>query len=169
MWPRLPQQLYPGPVFGVLPTEQDNFGPEEAKTKINPLGVPGLHYLCGACESDIIPDKEAGLLKRGTAHSRQESISSHNALLLETTSQDDDSDQPQSPDEEAAIVAAQQSDPENTDEPEHHSVNHNPVDHQAYDTTHGRNSNSKQAGERDTRNICQYYRQDTCKHGLKGR
>ena len=156
-------------LFGVLLAEQDNFGPEEAKTKINPVGLPGLHYLCGACENDIIPDKETGLLKRGTAHSRQESISSHNALVLGSTSQDDDSDQPQSPDEEAAVVDAQQSDPENSDEPEYHSGNHNPVDHQADDTTHGRNSNSRQAGERDTRIICPYYRQGTCKHGHKGR
>ena len=153
-------------LFGVLPAEQDNIGPEEAKTKINPVGLPGLHYRCRACENDIIPDKEAGLLKRETAHSRQESISSRNALVLETISQDDDSDQPQSTDKEAAVVDTQQSDPENTDGPEHHSGNHNPMDHQADDTTHGRNSNSRQAGERNVINICPYYRQGTCKHEL---
>ena len=32
-------------LFGVLPAEQDNFGPEEAKTKINPVSLPGLNYL----------------------------------------------------------------------------------------------------------------------------
>ena len=73
-------------LFGVLPAEQTNIGPEEAKTKINPMGLTGLNYRWRACENDIIPDKEAGLLKRETAHSRQESISSHNALVLETSS-----------------------------------------------------------------------------------
>ena len=130
------------------------------------MGLPGLNYRCRACENDIIPDKEAGLLKRETAHSRQESISSHNALILETTSQDDDYDQPQSTDGVSAVVDAQQSDPENTDGPEHHSGNHNPMDHQADDTTHGRKSNSRQAGKINVRNICPYYRQGTWKHGL---
>ena len=31
---------------------------------INPTGLPGIHYLCGACEDGTIPDKAAGLLKR---------------------------------------------------------------------------------------------------------
>ena len=50
--------------FGVLPEEQDAFDPQQALDKLNPTGLPGLHYLCGACEESIIPDKGAGLLKR---------------------------------------------------------------------------------------------------------
>ena len=49
--------------FGVL-TEQDAFDPQQASEKLNPTGLPGLHYLCGACEESTIPDKGAGLLKR---------------------------------------------------------------------------------------------------------
>ena len=36
--------------------------PAQAWTIINPTGLPGLHYMCGACGS--IPDKDAGLLTR---------------------------------------------------------------------------------------------------------
>ena len=31
---------------------------------INNTGLPGIHYLCGACEDGNIPYKAAGLLKR---------------------------------------------------------------------------------------------------------
>ena len=31
---------------------------------LNFTGLPGIHYLCGACESSTIPDKEAGMEKR---------------------------------------------------------------------------------------------------------
>ena len=50
--------------FGVLTEEQDAFDPQQASEKLNPTGLPGLHYLCGACEETTIPDKGAGLLKR---------------------------------------------------------------------------------------------------------
>ena len=42
----------------------DAFGPQEAAARLNPTGWPGVHYLCGVCESSTIPDKEAGMLKR---------------------------------------------------------------------------------------------------------
>ena len=50
--------------FGVLTEEQDAFDPQQASEKLNPTGLPGLHYLCRACEESTIPDKGAGLLKR---------------------------------------------------------------------------------------------------------
>ena len=50
--------------LGVKPEEQEAFDPAQAGIKLNPTQFPGLHYLCGACEATIIPDKEAGLLKR---------------------------------------------------------------------------------------------------------
>ena len=41
-----------------------DLGPEEAQSRINPLGIPGIHYLCGACEESVIPSTEAGKLRR---------------------------------------------------------------------------------------------------------
>ena len=29
--------------------------PDQAWTMINPTGLPGIHYLCGACEDGTIP------------------------------------------------------------------------------------------------------------------
>ena len=48
----------------VKPEEQEAFEPSHATEKLNLMSFPGLHYICGACETNTIPDKEAGLLKR---------------------------------------------------------------------------------------------------------
>ena len=50
--------------FGINPEEQEAFDSKQAAEKLNPTGLPELHYLCGACEDTNIPDKEAGLIKR---------------------------------------------------------------------------------------------------------
>ena len=34
----------------------DAFGPQEAAAQLNSTGLPGVYYLCGACESSTIPD-----------------------------------------------------------------------------------------------------------------
>ena len=48
-----------------LGIQTDNtVNPDQAWTMINPTGLPGIHYMCGACEDGTIPDKAAGLLKR---------------------------------------------------------------------------------------------------------
>ena len=52
--------------LGIPEEDQAAFDPNKTMEKLNPIGLPGLHYLCGACEASNIPDKNAGLLKRTT-------------------------------------------------------------------------------------------------------
>ena len=55
--------------MNVSEEEIDAFGPQEAAARLNPTRLPGVHYLCGACEFSTIQHKEAGMEKRkSTAH-----------------------------------------------------------------------------------------------------
>lgn len=50
--------------LGVEEAEQESYTPDDASRKINPAGLPGIHYLCGRCSTEHIPSKETGLLRR---------------------------------------------------------------------------------------------------------
>ena len=82
-----------------IPTSlQDTFGPEDALSKLNPTTLPGVHYLCGACEISTIPDPEDGCLKKkGSSatdevqlpHSQSQQSAAHDASLLNEETQAD--------------------------------------------------------------------------------
>ena len=47
------------------------------KPNINPFNLPGIHYLCGPCESQSIPDKSSGLIKKPPVLSATQSSTSN--------------------------------------------------------------------------------------------
>ena len=49
-------------LLGLDPTH--NLTPEEARVKINPFGIPGLHFFCKECSDSTVPSLEHGKLNR---------------------------------------------------------------------------------------------------------
>lgn len=152
--------------FGIQPPQREEFGPEEALTTLNPTALPGVHYLCGACQTETIPDRDAGLLKRKQS----------------TVTDDIQSSQSQRPVEEAertlplidpldelANSQNQTLEPDDDNSQQHQQSQ---TLHHSQDVSQG----SQQAQNRNDQksnghkqNICRYYRQGTCKHGIAGR
>ena len=55
-----------------LPEDKNGtLSPEEAQRLLNPSGLPGLHYLCAACEDSSIPSKGDGKLKQKSKSTTQ--------------------------------------------------------------------------------------------------
>ena len=189
-----------------IPTSfQDTFGPEDALSKLNPTTLPGVHYLCGACETSTIPDPEDGRLKKKGSSATdevqlpqsqsQQSVAHDASMLNEETQADkhDDEEQQQQtqlqpqqqqtaqvPQQQTAQVQQQQTaqvqqqqtaqvqqqqqlQPRQmlvqlpTASPAHSQESSQPQSRQA------------QHQQQTHRNICRFYRQGTCKHGLTGR
>ena len=112
------------------------------KTMYNPLNLPGIFYICKCCESNTIPSEEEGNNKR-------KKLVRVNSQLPIESSQDNDIRQ-----EETEIL--------NDDVLSLHDQGENEEssDHSTQDRS---NDIIKQ------NNICHFYKNGNCKHGLKGR
>ena len=51
-------------LFGISKAEKNSFGPREAECKINLHNLPGIFYICKACEQIHIPSDEMGRRKK---------------------------------------------------------------------------------------------------------
>ena len=125
----------------------DTFGPQEAAARLNPTGLPGVHYLCGACESSTIPDKEAGMLKRKST--------------VQNETRDDSQQTQRTEDEEP--------EEESTTSTEDHSQLQQQETQQPPDTASQSGQAEGTSNSPGSRKICPFYTKGTCRHGLSGK
>ena len=125
----------------------DAFGQQEATARLNPTGLPGVHYLCGACESSTIPDKEAGMLKRKST--------------VQNETRDDSQQTQRTEDEEP--------EEESTTSTEDHSRLQQQETQQPPDTASQSGQAEGTCNSPDSRKVCPFYRKGTCRHGLSGK
>ena len=126
--------------FGVLTEEQDAFDPQQASEKLNPSGLPGLHYLCGACEESTIPDKGASLLKRKSSVVASSKPDKGNSVGRK-------------------ILLKNQS--------EQNEVGDDVIEADALDVSDG--ITPAQPKNTKTEKICPFYRKGICRYGSSGR
>lgn len=138
---------------------------EESRNRINPLGIPGLHYICGACEENVIPSTEAGKLRR-----RKNTVVDTNE---ETVFQSSTGDMSNSQDEN------------NTTDPPPSQLNNETdnllsMDDHLNETNHLSQTSTPpspsqtgatppQAPPNTARGICSFYRRGTCRFGMTGK
>ena len=150
--------------FGVSPDDREQFDSEQAMGKLNPTGLPGLHYLCGACEDTAIPDKEAGLLKRkstasaDTADSQPPQSENH----------------PETPEEETETETENVVIPEQLPSPAlqtsvDEEANTSQLQTQTQSQQQSQTSNQSSNQSTAVNTICSFYRQGTCRFGAAGR
>ena len=148
----------------------ESFGPQEAISQINPTGMPGIYYLCGACSSENIPTKEVGL--GSSLDSSQLSNDRDLSSLQEheeesefpTASQlnqnhDDRNDETSLTNPAEPDTAAGDGDEEEEDFEDATTVVEQPLP---------QNQQNQNKYQKKTNNICRYYKMGKCKHGLKG-
>ncbi len=130
--------------------EEDHasFTPAEAEALINPFNMPGIHYLCGACEANTIPAKDTGLLKKKLT------TNTHSAV------EDDKIDEPV---EDSSQVSPSITSSQDGNVPQQPEKQDDKQDGKSPD------GGDKQVQSTDSKKICPFYRKGTCRHGVSGR
>ena len=119
----------------------DSLNPQQAMEKINPTKLSGFHYLCGSCEENIIPDKEAGRMKRQTANGNEMGN-------IGSSQQTPDENQGNSTVEASEDVEQEVERPLQTEQP---------------------SAPSSPPSPNPSRTICPHYKKNTCRYGIAGR
>ena len=128
--------------------EHQSVMPSDVWNRINPTNLPGLHYLCEACQKSTIPSEEAGKLKRKPSIKQQ------------SATQGDEQDNLQ---ESSSRTLDVQPTPDQDD--------HTPMSLNGdNDVSTSQNGDGDRAPPPDTQtNICLFYRKGTCRYGISGR
>jgi hypothetical protein len=151
--------------------EDDNVDDEYFKAKI--LSIPGFHYLCPSCEEETIPNKKGGLKKSKKNENCDSNTVESNASLF--------SSQPKELTNSPLL-----SNNMNTIASYSHSTKHPPLNPDVFiitnenDKSSGNKSNKQSSGdkqhtpdakasERLNTQICHHYKNNICKHGMKGK
>ena len=143
---------------------------EEAQIRINPLEIPGCHYLCGPCEESVIPSTEAGKLKRRKHTLTTDSQS--DIVFQETQEGTDHVSQSQETNDESNPTASQI---DSTESSSHHEDELSTVDPPTNQLpTRGEpGGNSRTQAPEQSQNksqgICSFFRKGTCRYGISGR
>ena len=158
------------------PGEHQSLTASDVWNRINPTNLPGLHYLCEACQKSTIPTEEAGKLKRKSS------------IKLQSATQGDEQDNRQ---ESTARTSDVQPSPEqdnhepislngdnnvsriqtgNQQVPGHHqSPSQLPLQQpQQRRVPTQLQPHVVQQPERTTKKVCPFYRKGTCRHGRAG-
>ena len=150
-------------MFGVLPDKKDRFTPQDSLIKLNPISLPGQHYLCAACESTTIPDKEAGLLKRNPSCREENSP-------LQDGMDDNATGEPHAGQSDETHPFVQ-----NTGDTEGDTQVKGSIDtDQVMPTPAAVEQSKEEATNRNQdqetmKRICSYYVKGTCRHGISGK
>ena len=157
---------------GVKTEDQEAFDSKKAVEKLNPTGFSGLHYLCGACEANTIPDKEAGLLKRNSSvvtETERENGDTQQALserLQERISEEETGTEIESVTLTEQPLQSQDSPaPQNQVSQANNEVNQNQIQSQVQSQPQPQPQPQSQTGI----TVCPHYRKGTCRHGATGR
>ena len=136
--------------------EQAVFDPTKTMEKLNPTGLPGIHYLCGACEESNIPDSNAGLLKRRAADGTESERDSDNSQPVAEVNQQESNSQ-----EDAEIEAGGESTSEQGT-----GAQNGPDAQQAGGVANAPNVDERPRVNKD---LCPFYRKGTCRYGSSGK
>ena len=164
--------------------EGDVLDPKNTKEKLNPTNFSSFHYLCGACKAEVIPDKEAGLLKKQStagadtendpSASQQPSVDNQSESTTEENTGDNTGDE---------IVTEQPTQTENSTEDQTQlqpesgvNTQNQPIqsnrDVQSLLNTVGNQNQAQSQLQHQTNpinTICPYYKKGTCRFGAMGR
>ena len=128
---------------------------EDIWRKINPTDLPGLPYLCPACEKATIPCEEDGKLKKPKPSIREENDGSHDDINGEDIVQNDG--EPTFDEEEATSLTQEEIQSTHTEKRDNHSK-----------TTEDEGATTSPHATMRS-NICSFYRKGTCRYGVSGR
>ncbi len=143
-----------------VPDEQQAaFTPALARASFNPNDLPGIHYLCGACEKVTIPAKETGMLKKKAAVANPgQSVDSWMSLT---------NGAPSTEKEEEGVPAASSAHKDDNAETAEGETPNGPgvvpaaeIKEDAVEPVHPSGSEKK---------ICPFYRKGTCRYGASGK
>ena len=159
-----------------LGIQTDNtVNPDQAWAMINPTGLPGIHYLCGACEDGTIPDKAAGLLKRKSSTISDQINTEHIHPIQQTGEEMSTVREPL----EGDLLSGQEDIQVSTSPPDASSNQQMPWHQQPpsqLPLSHPQHRRAPtqlqpqvvQQPERTTKKVCPFYRKGTCRHGRAG-
>ena len=138
----------------------EELGEIGARQIINPTGWIGFHYLCGKCSKKTLFDKEKGLLKKEIKNSASETQEEASVL--------DESHVPPSQLGNDTVPSSDnpEAQPEAEDSNEDVFKDCNDEDD---DTETVINMNTQNDKKAKSSKICKFYKQATCKHGVRGR
>ena len=121
----------------------------------------GFHYLCGKCSKKTLFDKEKGLLKKEMKNSASET--QEEAAVL------DDSHIPPSQLGNDTIPSSENTEGESGTEDKNDEILNSSHDEDDDDTQTVINMNTQSDKKAKISKICKFYKQGTCKHGLRGK
>ena len=134
---------------------------------INPLKLPGIHYICAHCEPSTIPSKEAGRPSRGKKTSTKltknniESSSKHiHSILSDNEPENDD-------DVNGDVVEHVTT--EITNNATEEVTTHPPSTTEVPGVSDSQDKTQLSSRKPQEKLICRYYKNNNCKYGLKGK
>lgn len=160
-------------------SDQDDLTPAGAWNMINPTKLPGLHYLCEACEKTTIPSEEVGKLKsksKPPTQAAEEMVSSQaetkdgskdgstQSLANDTVEVNDPDDTVVESQEEECTQVFLSDDP-----PVNESSKSATSSQQDKQETVKTQSSTMTKQPNKMKDICSFYRKGTCRYGLSGK
>ncbi len=143
-----------------VPDEQQAvFMPAQARASFNPNDLPGIHYLCGACEKVTIPAKETGMLKKkSTAANLGQSVDSWMSLTNGAASTEK---------EEGSTMDGNSAHRDDNAETAEGHLPNGPIDV----SEEGKKEDAGEAVHPSgtEKKICPFYRKGTCRYGASGK
>ena len=151
-------------LLGIGESERDSLGPRDVLNKINPFSLPGIVYLCRACEAERLPSDEVGKKKKKAPESLPQEVA------------DNQSDAPGDSAttggvNEAVGTPGNQQGGEILPNPDQVSP-HRPHNTQGNVPRRGNKRpvpRSHNAGSANGTQICPFYRKGICRYGVSGR
>ena len=139
-------------------TEEDlNESNNHGKSLINPFGQVGFIYFCGACQLEVIPQKDELKVKTGRKRTGPPASQTTNAAappVNTNTSEDSNTNQTNSNNEQVNSNAAQRQ-----------AVQQHPPSGNSTPPP----SDAASRGQGAQSNICKFYKDGRCKYGISGR
>ena len=165
--------------------EDQLLDPKTAAEKLNPTNFSEFYYLCGACQEEIIPDKEAGLLKkRSTIVTDSENETSVGQQTPVENQSETNTEENRENDEDEVVteipthllVAVSTEDltqlRQESSENTQNQQTQNNRDVQRQQDTVGNQDQAQshpQHQSNQTTTICPFYKKGTCRFGVTGR
>lgn len=138
--------------------EKDNFCQDDVKHMINAPGIPGIHYLCKACEKNVIPQPEEGKLRSQSVSQAKQTDSSEPASSSSLDRNDSEDDAI------AEVPVNDRPDPTINNLP---AADNGPPLAEPHNPTPDARSVSQRAPN-PRRGVCPFYKRGTCRHGMSG-
>ena len=155
--------------------------PEQVQAAINPMKIPGINYMCGACENTTIPKPETGLLKKKSATTQSSEKGTETQTAEEpsnTQLQSKVQQKSKDPDENevnplnAIQLLLPDVQPASTREQGTSQPNNQTNNQVTSDQPKNQNQNTQTPTNTEQgqvkKDICRFYIKGTCRYGLRG-